>query len=181
MGAGLQSELGRKHRTRWQRPAYPGSLGGYVSPPPPDDSPTEPGFNAGWQHGSADDDSAAIRPYYVFAAAVISQTEQTLGAAYGPPTLGYYPQYSPLHGPHFRIGYHAYPGIADAQGAGTVGGSECDSTIGMPTRMRPPLMQGARGSGVWRTASPGGVRSAMEFVMTMPQNTGVVQPQVSRR
>jgi hypothetical protein len=112
-------------------------------------------------HGSADDDNAAIRPRFPF----------LRGRSNGGDEPGFIPGYAPLFGPHFRIGYQGYFGI---QPYDTVHAAESDSTIGLPTLIRPPLIPR-------RNATPAGVRDAIIFVQSQPNSWPVIQPNTVRR
>lgn len=143
---------------RW-RSRVPGSL----KPSPIDDRTPSGYFDNGGQNGSSDDDDIAIVPFMA----------RLVGRIGGGVINSIYPSYAPLDGPHFRVGYQPYNGVARLN---LMQSAESDSTIGKPTVMRPPLMP-------WRSASPLGVRNAINFVATMPYETWapIIPPVVSRR
>lgn len=145
----------------------PFGLGTWLKPTPADDSRAAQfavPAAASVTHGSADDDSAAIRPFR-------PRLFPGWGGGVDDVPNGYIPSYGPFHGPHFRVGYQGYAGVQqyDVQHS-----SEGDSTIGRATRIRPPLIPRA-------TASRGSVRDAIVFVASQPNNWGVVQPTATRR
>lgn len=134
-----------------------------VKPSPKDDSyPGDGYFDAGWQNGGTDDDN--YHPHAL---------DYVLGHNNGDLTLGYYPGYATLWGSYFRIGYRGYLGI-DVNNR--MQAAESDTTIGMPTIMRPPIIPR-------RSVTPSSVRNAITFVQSMPYDTWqpIIPPLVSRR
>lgn len=142
-------------------------LGTFAKPSPHDDSlrgqfavPAA----ASVVHGSADDDDTAIKPF-------LPRLLGGFGRGTDKVPRGYIPSYAPLHGRHFRVGYQGYAGVVETS---LDQQSEGDSVIGMPTRIRPPLIPR-------KSAGIQGIQDAMSFVMSQPNNWGVIQPRVTRR
>lgn len=92
---------------------------------------------------------------------------------------GYYPGYATLDGPHFRVGYHWYPGVT-ANYAPLSKDAANTRQLGGELIMRPPIIPR-------RNATIKGIGNALIFQLQYaasggPQNVPYVQtPQLPRR
>lgn len=134
-----------------------------LKPSPVDDRTPSGWFDDGGQNNSADDDDAAIVPFM----------PRLIGRMGGGILSSFYPSFMTLDGPHFRVGYQGYDGVAVRN---FMQAGEADSTIGKPTVMRPPIIPR-------RNVTPLGVRNAINFVQSMPYETWypIIPPPVARR
>lgn len=95
------------------------------------------------QSGSVDDDAEHIHP-------INRRFPNPRGI-----TDSYYPEYAPLAGPRFQVGYQFYPGVNPVTPTSITEAAH-DRTIGRALIMTPPVIP-------WRSASIRGVRNGINF------------------